>query len=149
MKNLFLSAAVLLTFAFSTAAATAEPVNEKVLKTFTQIFKDAQQVSWSNRGDYFEAYFVSENVKTRALLNQKGALVQTIRYYKEAELPSNILYSIKEAYQGKSIFGVTEVTNHNGVHYRVVLRDDKHYTHINANSKGDTEIVKKYKRGDR
>lgn len=149
MKQRLLSTLVLLTAVLQVAATTAEPVNEQVLKTFTQIFKDAQHVCWSDRGDYFEAYFISDDIKTRALLNEKGALVQTIRYYKEAELPSNIRYSIKKAHQGKLIFGVTEVTNQNGVHYRIILRDDKHFIHINADSQGDTEIVKRYKRGDR
>ena len=149
MKYLILSAAVIFVLAFNAAATTAEPVNEKVLKTFSQIFKEADNVSWTNTGTHFEAYFVVDDVKTRALLDEKGTLVQTIRYYKEDGLPSNVLYNIKKAHQGKEIWGVTEVANKNGVNYRVVLKDDKNYTHINANSTGDIETVKKYKRGDK
>ncbi|MCH5599907.1 hypothetical protein [Niabella ginsengisoli] len=149
MKSLILSAAVIFALTFNAAAAAAEPVNEKVLKTFSLIFKDVNNVSWSNTGKHFEAYFVANDIKTRALLDVNGNLIQTIRYYKEDGLPSNILYSIKKAHQGKDIWGVTEVSNHNGVNYRIVLKDDKSYTHINANSTGDSEVVKKYKRGDK
>src|SRR5690606_3937348 len=97
MKNLFLSAAIILTITLGTTASAAEPANPKVLKTFGEIFKMAYNVSWSESGRHYEAYFVGDNnVKTRALLDAKGNLVQTIRYYKEDDLPSNVLYAIKK-----------------------------------------------------
>lgn len=150
MKTLILSAAFILALTGSTFANAADPANENVLRTFGQIFKEAYNVSWSNTGDHFEAYFVGDNdVKTRALLDAKGNLVQTIRYYKEENLPSNVLYTLKKEFKDKDIWGVTEVSNKNGVNYRIVLRDDKNYTHVNANSLGETEVVSKYKRGDK
>ena len=149
MKNLILSAAFILTLAFNAAAAPKEPVNEKVQHTFNQIFKEALDVKWSNIGNRFEAFFTSDGIKTRATLDVKGNLIQTIRYFGEDNLPANVLYGIKKEYRSKEIFGVTEVTNQLGVNYRIVLKDDKHYTHINANSKGETEVVSKYKRGDK
>ncbi|MCH5716262.1 hypothetical protein [Niabella hibiscisoli] len=97
MKNLILSTAFMLAVIGSASASTVEPANEYVLKTFGQIFKEAINVSWTNTGDHFEAYFVGDNnVKTRALLDAKGNLVQTIRYYKEEDLPSNVLYAVKK-----------------------------------------------------
>lgn len=150
MKNLILSAALSLALTGSAFAGSVEPANEMVLKTFSQIFKEAYNVSWSNSGKHFEAYFVGDNnVKTRALLDAKGNLIQTIRYYKEDSLPSNVLYTVKKEFKNSDIWGVTEVSNKNGVSYRIVLRDDKNYTHINANSVGETEVVSKYKRGDK
>ncbi len=150
MKNLILSAAFILALAGSASASMLEPANESVLRTFGQIFKDAGNVSWTNSGDHFEAYFVGDNnIKTRALLDTKGNLVQTIRYYKEEDLPSNVLYAVKKEFKDREIWGVTEVSNKNGVNYRIVLRDDKNYTHVNANSVGETEVVSKYKRGDK
>ncbi|MGE9311199.1 hypothetical protein ACLOAU_06120 [Niabella sp. CJ426] len=150
MKNLVLFAAFILAMAGSASASSVEPANEYVLKTFGQIFKEANNVSWTNTGNHFEAYFVGENnIKTRALLDVKGNLVQTIRYYKEDDLPSNVLYAIKKEFKDKDIWGVTEVSNKNGVNYRIVLKDDKNYTHVNANSMGETEVVSRYKRGDK
>ncbi|MCH5690690.1 hypothetical protein LWM68_44560 [Niabella sp. W65] len=97
MKNLILSAAFILALTGSAFAGSVEPANEMVLKTFSQIFKEAYNVSWSNTGKHFEAYFVGDNnIKTRALLDAKGNLIQTIRYYKEEELPSNVLYAVKK-----------------------------------------------------
>ncbi|MGC4233165.1 MAG: hypothetical protein QM594_09310 [Niabella sp.] len=149
MKNLILSAAVMLSLTFSASAASKEPVSEKAQKTFYTIFKDADNVSWSNTGRQYNAFFVADNIKTRAMFDAKGNLVQTIRYYSEEELPENVLYSVKKTYKGKEVFGVTEVANQYGVHYRIVLRDEKTYTHINANNMGETEVVSKYKRADK
>lgn len=150
MKNLILSAAVLLTVSFSAAASTAEPVvNEKAQRTFVTIFKDADNVTWSHTGNHYEAFFDNDGIKTRVTIDTKGNLLQTIRYYGENNLPANVLYAIKNDYKGKEVYGVTEVTNKNGTHYRVVLKDSKHYTHINANQAGDTEWVARHTRGDK
>ena len=148
MKNLILSAAVTLSITFN-AAATAKPVNDKAQQTFNLLFKGADNVKWSDAGDNYEAYFDSEGIKTRVTIDAKGNLLQTMRYYSESHLPANVLYNIKNDYKGKEIFGVTEITNKSGVNYRIVLKDNNNYTHINANSAGDTEVVSTYKRGDK
>ena len=149
MKNLILSPAVLLTMAINASAANAFPENEKVVKTFKQLFKDADNISWSETNHYYEAFFTRDAIKTRATFDSRGSLIQTIRYYKEENLPANVLYEVKRSYPAKEVWGVTEVTNKNGVNYRIVLKDDKSYTHINANSYGETETVARYKRGDK
>ncbi len=140
---------MILTLAFNAVASAVEPVTEKAEKTFNQLFKDADNVRWTNTGNTYEAFFTSDGIKSRATIDAKGNLIQTIRYYGENNLPSNVLYAIKKEYKGKEVFGVTEVANKNGVNYRIVLQADKSYTHINANSIGDTELVAKYKRGDK
>lgn len=87
-------------------------------------------------------------VKTRATIDAKGNLLQTIRYYKQDNLPASVLYNLKKDYKDYEIHGVTEVSNNNGVNYRIVLKNNKHYTYINANQAGDAELVAKYTRGD-
>ncbi|MCH5718237.1 hypothetical protein [Niabella hibiscisoli] len=149
MKNLILSAATLLTITFSAAASPVEPtVTEKAQATFVSIFKSAVNVTWRETANSTEAFFTTNDVKTRATFDTKGNLIQTIRYYKEDKLSPVVLAGVTAAFPGKEIHGVTEVSNKNGVNYRIVLKDNKHYTHINANSTGDTEVVSKYKRGD-
>lgn len=150
MKNLILSAAVLLTIGYNAVASPVTPVvNEKAQKTFITIFKDAADVTWSNAGNHYEAYFENAGIRTRVTIDAKGNLLQTIRYYSENRLPANVLYSVKNDYKDAGIHGVTEVTNKNGTNYRVVLKDSKHYIHINANEAGDTALVSKYTRGDK
>ncbi len=149
MKNLVFSAAVILLLSFHATAATAKPVNDKARQTFDLLFKDADNVKWSETNSYYEAFFDSDGIKTRVAIDAKGNLLQTIRYYGENNLPANVLYQIKNDYKGKNVFGVTEVSNKNGVNYRIVLKDDRYYTHVNANNSGDTQLVSEYKRGDK
>ncbi|HMR82812.1 MAG TPA: hypothetical protein PKE30_06760 [Niabella sp.] len=148
MKSLILSAAIIFALNMNAKAINTDPF-EKALKTFNETFKDADNVSWTNAGRHYEASFEDNDVKTRVKLDAKGNLVQTVRYYKEDKLPATILFAVKKEYAGKEITGVTEVTNKQGVNYRIVLKDDSHYTHINAKDSGETETISKYKRGDK
>ncbi|WP_460685103.1 hypothetical protein [Niabella aquatica] len=148
MKSLILSAVVIFALTINTGATNAEPF-EKVLKTFSETFKDADNVSWTSSGSQYEAFFVYDDIKTRVKIDAKGNLIQTVRYYKEDKLPATVLYHIQKQYAGKEITGITEVTNKYGVNYRVVLKDGKRYTHINSNNFGETEVVSEYNRGDK
>ena len=42
---------------------------------------------------------------------------------------------------------VIESTNRAGINYRIILKDDKKYTHITADTLGETEIAAEYNRG--
>src|SRR5690606_19536018 len=128
MKTLVLSETFILAVTLDGAASTPA-ANEKAESTLRLIVKDAGHVQGSHAENLYEAFFIMDDIKTRATIDAKGNLIQTIRYYSEAHLPANVLYSIKRQYRGKEIFGVTEVSNQQGVNYRVVLRDDKTYTH--------------------
>ncbi len=149
MKTLILSAVTLLTITFNAAASPEPSVNEKAQATFVTIFKTAINVTWSETANSTEAFFITNSVKTRATFDTKGNLIQTIRYYHSDKLSPVVLAGVRSAFPGKEIHGITEVSNKNGTNYRIVLKDDKNYTHINADGTGDTEVVSKYKRGDK
>lgn len=146
MKNLILAAALLVTM--NSFAADKNPtVNEKVLKTFNQVFKDAENVKWNNVAKYSEASFNTGDIKTKAILDNDGNLVQTIRYYKQENLPANILYNVQKDYCHE-VWGVTEVSNVNGTLYNVVLKCKKFWYNVKADANGNVELAKKYRRGD-
>ena len=102
MKTVLFSVALLLSIT-ATAATRVNPVNEKVIKTFNEIFRNASNPVWNVSADYYEAWFINGSVKTRARFNSKGHLVQTIRYYTESGLPANVLYKVKQAYAEKEV----------------------------------------------
>lgn len=148
MKKIIFSAVIFLSIT-ATAATRINPENEKVMKTFNEVFKNAGVPTWTISENYYEASFVNASVKTRAFFDKKGRLVQTFRYFTDSELPSNVLYKVKQAYAGKEVCGVVETSGKSGIQYRIVLKDDKNYTHINADTQGETEIVAEYIRGDK
>lgn len=146
MKLLILAAA--LSFGLNVMATDAAPVNEKVLKTFNEVFTHAQNVQWSSTESVNEARFKTGTITSRVLIDNDGKLLRTIRYYKQEELPASIRYKIKKGYEGKEIFGVTEVSNATDINYAVVIRDDKHIYNVVYDSNGDVVKSKKFKRGD-
>ncbi|SDE11841.1 hypothetical protein [Niabella drilacis] len=148
MKLFILTAALSLGLNAMTAVAANPNVNEKALKTFNAIFTNAQNVQWNTTADYNEASFRSGSISTRAVIDNNGALIRTIRYYKENQLPSNILYKIKKKYDGKEIYGITEVTNGEGTSYNIIVRDDRHIYNVAADNNGSVMQTAKYKRGD-
>ncbi|HOZ84981.1 MAG TPA: hypothetical protein PK191_05790 [Niabella sp.] len=149
MKTLFISAAFLLSIAFNASATNADPSNDKVAKTFKLLFKNASNVVWSHADKFYSVSFTKASVSTRAMFDKQGQLVQTIRYYKESNLPANVLYNVKKNYAGMEVWGVTELSNDHGINYRIVLKDKENYTQIKANDAGEIELVQEFERGDR
>ncbi|MCF3110783.1 hypothetical protein LL912_18510 [Niabella sp. CC-SYL272] len=148
MKLFILTAALSLGLNAMAAVTVNPTVNEKALKTFKAVFSNARDVQWSTTADYSEASFRSGSVTTRAVIDNNGALIRTIRYYKENNLPSNILYKIKKKYDGKEIYGITEVTNSEGTNYHIIVRDNRSIYSVIADNSGSLSQTAKYKRGD-
>ncbi|SDE12376.1 hypothetical protein [Niabella drilacis] len=147
--KLFILTAVLSLGLNAMAAVPATPaVNEKVMKTFNQVFAGARDVQWNATAGYSEASFRSGAIATRAVIDNSGALIRTIRYYGQNELPSNVLYKIRKQYDGKAIFGVTEVTNTAGTLYHVVIKDSRNLFNVTVDNNGSVLKTVKYKRGD-
>lgn len=149
MKPIILCATVLITIHAAAAGFTNNPsVTEKTRVNFAILFKNASAITWSQSAGTTEAYFTAGHIKTRAIFNSKGRLIQTTRYAKEGLLSPMAFSAITLDYPGKKIHGVTEVSDKNGTLYRVILKDDQYYTHINSSHTGDIEFVTRYKRGD-
>src|SRR5688572_20303907 len=110
MKKLLLSvaAAMFSLFVFATAPTA---VNEKVLKAFSASFKDAQQVVWEEHANAYEVKFVHNDIKSRITYDTNGNILKTIRYYNEEQLPLFIRGKLKEKFEDKKVFGVTEVAS--------------------------------------
>lgn len=127
----------------------APVINEKVLSTFSVIFKDAGPVSWIEASDYIIAVFKKDHILYRAMLDKtNGSLLQTIRYYGEHHLPPNLLFGIKKKLGKKEIFGVTEVMTPHTTNYIIVVNDAKNMYKINVDADGNITFLNKFKRRD-
>lgn len=151
MKLFILTAALSLglnAMAAPVDTATDPAVSPRVLKTFNEVFAGASDVQWNKTADYNEASFTMGTVNTRVMIDNSGKLVRTIRYYKGSQLPSNVLYKVTKKYEGKEVYGVTEVTSESGTTYNIVVRDDKNIYNVSADAAGNMSQAKKFKRGD-
>jgi len=147
MKKLVWIAAAFITL--SAAAVNDNPVvNAKVQETFKMVFANAENVTWSSAKDNNEASFSMNNVKVRAVIDNDGRLVRTIRYYGEEHLPAVIRYSVKKRFRNQSISNVSELSANDEVTYYVSLKDEQHLINVVVSSNGQVLTSKKYKRGD-
>ncbi|HEX7903333.1 MAG TPA: hypothetical protein VF487_05600 [Chitinophagaceae bacterium] len=147
MKKLIYLAVMLI--GLSATAATPPEINEKVLKAFKQTFTDAENVTWKELDNSsYQANFKLSEIQVRAMYDNDGNLLETVRYYGERNLPPNILARLKKKYAGKEIFGVTEVSSDTDVSYHISLKDEKNWYTIKSDPYANLQQTDKFKRAD-
>ena len=65
----------------SATAATPPEISEKVLKAFKETFASAKDVMWQESENNCQATFKQSEMKIRAIYDNEGNLLQTVRYY--------------------------------------------------------------------
>ncbi|HEX7846149.1 MAG TPA: hypothetical protein VF476_10150 [Chitinophagaceae bacterium] len=139
--------AVLLT-GLSATAATPPEISEKVLKAFKETFSTAEDVTWKEMDKSCQANFKINKITVRAMYDNDGNLLETVRYYGESTLPPNIIARLKKRYAGKEIFGVTEVTSDSEVSYHITLKDEKNWYTVKSDPYANLQQTDKFKRAD-
>ena len=139
---------VMLLTSLSAAANNPPEINDKVMKAFKETFSEAENVNWREMENSCQADFKMSEIKVRALYNKEGILLQTVRYYDEKTLPSNILAKLKSKQAGKEIFGVTEIATDSEIAFHIVLKDEKNWYWMKSDAVGNMELTQKLKRAD-
>ena len=143
MKKTFTTFACLFILA---AACFANMPNEKVLKTFQATFLAPREVKWYDHTDYYEVNFIQGDIHSNVKYDLDGNFICSTRYYKEQQLPTNILCKLKKKYPGKNIFGVTEITSSEQVSYYVKLEDGKNWITVKVSGNGQMELFEKFRK---
>ena len=143
MKKIFFALALLVGMA---SFAASPKVDEQVSKQFKETFPSAAEVKWFEYETFYEVVFKNNDILCRVKYDLKGNIISTRRDYTEKDLSLFIVAKVKEKYQGKKIFGVTEITSSEGVTYNIVLEDDKYWTNINSDESGNLSQVQKLKK---
>ena len=145
MKKIFLIATVIVFFA-STSFAFGGGPSQKVLDAFKKTFTTVKDVSWQEVDNRYEANFSQNNIIYRVSYDEEGNVVKSIRYYYGETLPIFIQAKLNKKYDGKSVYGVTEVTSENEVIYYIILQDDKNWIHVQSDAYGNMFTEKKLKK---
>jgi len=144
MKKI-LCLAVLLASLGATAATPPE-ISEKVLKAFKETFSTAENVSWSEfENKTCQANFNQSEIIVKAMFDNDGNLLETMRYYGEKNLPINVLAKVKKRYAEKEIFGVTELISETEVAYYITLKDEKNWIIIKSDPYANLQQTDKFK----
>lgn len=137
---------VALFVAMNSIANTNITVNEKVLTAFKQTFATATNPVWHEYADYYIVKFNQNDIDTRIKYDLEGNILETTRYYKEDALPIILRAKLKNRFSDKTVFGVTEVSNHSDITYYIVLEDEKNWLNIKTDVYGNMQVEKKFKK---
>jgi hypothetical protein len=143
MKKIFLIAAAAF---FATSSFAANP-SQKVLNAFNKTFAQVKDVSWQDVADnQYEANFKQNDIIFRVMYDEEGNVVKSIRYYFGQSLPIFIQAKLAKKYDGKTVFGVTELTTDNEMTYYIILEDKTTWTHVKSDVFGNMSTEKKLKK---
>jgi|SRR5438045_569957 predicted transcriptional regulator with HTH domain len=138
MKKILLGIAIL----FS-AIAYSTP-NEKILKNFSDAFPKAENVTWYESENDTQVQFNSGKIKCKLWYDADGNVTKTNRYYTQESLSPFILARVQQKYNGKKIYGITEVSSDEGLNYFIILEDEKKWYHVTSDSIGNLKLEDKY-----
>jgi hypothetical protein len=124
----------------------ADEVNEKVLKSFNEIFAGAQHVKWEEHKNYYTVSFVHAGIRSKVNYDKNGYTIGSLRYYAPQNLPLNIYNRLRKEYSKKELFGVIEVTVEAEVTYFVKMHDEKNWITIKIDPSGNTTVYEKYRK---
>ena len=133
-------------FALIAATSFAFVPNDKVLRSFNTTFMNVDEVKWFDHADTYEVSFVQKGIRANVKYDLDGNFLSSTRYYKADDLPTSMLCKLNKKYAGKTIFGVTELTNNDEVNYYVKLEDEKNWLTIKISGNGHMELYEKYKK---
>jgi len=141
MKKILLSAAIVFSFSFS---AMADDPSQKVLDAFNKTFPHVKDVAWTESEQSYEVKFKQNEILSKVTYDKNGNILKTLRYYYEQNLPLLVLSKVKNKFNDKKIFGVTEESSDEGTFYHIILEDEKHWINITADSYGGIKVDKKF-----
>jgi len=142
MKKIIIAAAAIL---FTSVSFAAEPT-QKVLDAFKKTFEQAKDVTWQDVDNKYEANFSQNNITFRIMYDQDGNVVKSIRYYYGPTLPIFIQAKLAKKYDGKTVFGVTEISTDSELTYYIILEDKSTWTHVQSDAFGNMYTEKKLKK---
>lgn len=132
MKRIILASLLLFSLVLSATAA----VNEKVLKAFNETFRNAREVQWHEYETAYQVNFRHNEVATSVIYDKDGNIIEARRHSKEDILPLMIREKLKKRFEGKQVFGVTEVVTDGQTTYRIVLHDAQKWVIVDSDSSG-------------
>jgi len=141
MKKILLSAAIVFSFSFS---AMADDPSQKVLDAFNKTFPHVKDVAWTESEQSYEVKFKQNEILSKVTYDKNGNILKTLRYYYEQNLPLLVLSKVKNKFNDKKIFGVTEESSDEGTFYHIILEDEKHWINITADSYGGIKVDNKF-----
>lgn len=115
-------------------------VTEKVSKSFSRMFKEADQAKWVEVNKRFIVNFIMDNQKNKAVFTKAGDLVYHLVYGTEKELPNDVRIAVKGKYVDYSITSTINVKQEGRSIWIVNVEDAKKIMVIRV-EEGAMEVI--------
>jgi hypothetical protein len=106
-----------------TPASSTVFVKAKVMRSFFELFADATDVKWTTANSLYFASFVQNGYMCKALFDNRGGLVYSMKYGTEKDLPRDARKLLKSTYLDYTINVVTELVTGDSTTWIVNLSD--------------------------
>ncbi len=140
-KILFIAAALLI----ATTSLLAGPT-EKLINVFNSTFPQAQNIKWHEDENGYLVSFTQSGKYAKATYDRNGQFLSALKYYRENDLPVNILLAVRKKYVSETIESVTELTTAEGVSWFINLSDEKKWSVVKASGDGAIALQYSYKK---
>ena len=146
MKKFLANLLFICAVSVATMSFANPPVTEQVLKQFSSAFPTVADAKWFEGDNYFDVYFEKEEIKYNIRYDRQGKVLSTRNYYSGAKLSPFLRAKLAEKFPGKTIFGVTEITNSEEMYYVIALEDKTTWTNVHADAIGQLTVLEKLKK---
>jgi hypothetical protein len=146
MKKIIMLAIVLTTIVGTAFSTPTDAVNKKVLTSFTQAFRNAENVQWEIRKDLFKATFMLNGEKMFAYYNAIGEQVALSRNLSTSQLPITLSAELKSGYNEYWLTDLFEVVTNGDTSYYATVQSATHITVLKADSSSGWVTFRKEKR---
>ena len=124
MKKIITAFSLLLTFGFTSIAASPVTPDPRIEKKFQKEFAGAEHVKWMEDDGYIGASFILGGQRTLAWFSKEGELVGSVRGISYSQLPMLVTRSLHERFPKAVLIEMREVTNSDGTRYKLVLENN-------------------------
>ncbi len=143
MKKVFILCSGLLV-AGAAMAVVPPKVSAGINTKFLKEFKNAANISWVRTGDYTEAIFDWNGIKSQAFFSQEGNLVAFAQNVSIEYLPQKALNILETKYSKYKISEVSKIEHADvGTKYYIALENDTKKLILESDMNGSISVFQK------
>jgi hypothetical protein len=127
-----------------------EAISPRALKNFADTYKNVSGESWMKIKGGFSVRFISDDMRTSILYDNKGYWVGSIKYYSEEKMPREVRHIVKSTYYDYNIVYTQEIetTDTKGLPTYIICLQDKTNIKMIRICDGEMSVWKEYKRAN-
>ena len=145
-KTLLLLPLLLVAISFTTFARLNNKVDPRAEQAFKKEFVGASNVTWATTGNFLKASFVWADHQAVAYYNNDAELIACVRGLFFNQLPLTVIRSVERNFNNAVTLEIMEITNDDGINYKMILEYKNKKYHVRLNSLGEILEQEKLKK---